>query len=574
MVFVLLISVGVVISGMLSLSLIKTNYEKNVKDNLIENAKLVKYFVETNGPINSMDHWLTKFNQETDTRITFVDGYGGVVLDSKVDKSKLENHANRPEIQEAFKGQIGVHRRFSASIKKELYYVAIPVDHDVVKVIRVSIPLNNITAYLDSMVISVVLAALVGVLLATLLGLRFLKMFTKPLGDLTEATKMIAKGDFGEQVRVQSNDEVGQLATSFNSMSSDLYQLIHEIKESNAMNQSILTSMVNGVIAVDEGMNIMFINRAAQRMFHLDEEKLIGKNVSQALEDHPIQALFPEDFNLYSNLKGELELEDSLNVYKVFSSVIKERDCEERHLGLLMSFVDITQMRQLENMRKDFVANVSHELKTPLTSIQGFIETLKEGAGDDKVIRDRFINIIEIEAGRLKQLIDDILVLSDIERSSHDHQLSEIDLEEVVHEIAGLLNQIAVKKKIDFSYRIDKDLAPLKANRVWLKQLLINLIENGIKYTQEDGRVSLSIQDHNQGVKIVVEDNGIGISEEHIDRLFERFYRVDKARSKKEGGTGLGLAIVKHIVLAMKGDIHVVSEPDQGTAFYIDLPRP
>lgn len=563
---------GVIISGMLSLSLIKTNYEKNVKDNLIESAKLVKYFVETNGPISSMDEWLMKFNEDTDTRVTFVDSYGVVVLDSKIEKDKLDNHANRPEIKEAFNDKIGVHKRFSASLEKELYYVAIPVNHDVIKVIRLSIPLDDLTTYLDEIVISIVIAAIIGVLLATLLGLRFLNMFTKPLGDLTEATKDIARGDFGQQVMVHSDDEVGQLAVSFNTMSSELHHLIHEIKESDSTNQAILKSMVNGVIAVDESMNIMFINKAAEKMFNLVEKKLTGENLVEALEDHPLSNLFSKGFNFYSDIKGEIELQEPNRVYKVFSSVIKDKDKEERHMGLLMSFIDITQMRQLENMRKDFVANVSHELKTPLTSIQGFIETLKEGAAEDKVIRDRFINIIEIEADRLKQLIDDILVLSDIEKSTIDDQVSDIDFEEVVGEVSGMLNQIAFKKNIDFTYNISKKLPKIKANKVWLKQLLINLIENGIKYTPDGGKVTLTIDEGSKGLKIVVEDNGIGISEEHLDRLFERFYRVDKGRSKKEGGTGLGLAIVKHIVLALKGDIKVVSEPDKGSAFYIDLP--
>jgi len=573
MVFILLITVGVVISGMLSLSLIKTNHEKDVKVNLIKNAKLIKHFVETNGPIGSMNEWLGDFDQDTDTRVTFIDAFGLVILDSQVeDLTGLENHGNRPEIKEAYKGHIGIDKRFSTSIERDLYYVAIPVDHPVVKVIRLSIPLDDLTTYIDNMVISIVVAALVGVVFATLLGIRFLNMFTKPLGDLTQATQNIAKGNFGEQVAVQSDDEIGQLATSFNTMSVELQDSIQELRTSDATNQAILTSMVNGLIAVDHDTRIMFINRTAQKMFNLKEEELIGQPLIEALKGHDLAGLFPKDFDLYSSMKKEIEFHDPHRYYKVFTSVVKEKEKEENHLGLLMSFIDVTQMRQLENMRKDFVANVSHELKTPLTSIQGFVETLKEGAAEDKALRDRFINIIEIEAIRLKSLIDDILVLSDIEKSTIDHNIGDVDLKQTVNEIVGMMEQIAHKKQVAFSYHVSDRLPVIKANPVWVKQMFINLVENGIKYTPKGGQVSLNIQDNDHGIKIIVEDNGIGIAEEHLDRLFERFYRVDKARSKKEGGTGLGLAIVKHIVLAMKGDIRVVSQVDQGTSFFIDIP--
>lgn len=562
-----------VISSMLSLSLIKTNYEKNIKDSLLENGQLVASYLETKDDLDSMESWLKIYSRQTNTRVTLIDINGEVVLDSQVDKNTLGNHQDRPEIVEALKGNVGVQKRFSEANQEKLYYVAFPIKDDKVKVIRMAMPLNNLTHYLDNMVLNIFVASIIGILFATLLGLRFLNMFTKPLADLTQATDKIAKGDFGEQVKVHSEDEIGKLAMSFNSMSLELYQSIHEIKESNSTNKAILKSMVNGVIAVDESTNIMFINKSAQKMFKLVEKDLIGKNVIDALKNHPLGSLFPKGFDVYSGIKGEIELEEPYRVYKVFTSMIKDLERDNHYVGQLMSFIDITQMRQLENMRKDFVANVSHELKTPLTSIQGFIETLKEGASEDKDLRDRFINIIDIEAGRLKKLIDDILVLSDIEKNFVDHQDELIDFEALIVEVSSMLDQIALKKNIELTYSISENLPDIRTSKVWFKQLLVNLLDNGIKYTPENGKVSLSMHETSEGMTITVKDNGIGISDEHIDRLFERFYRVDKARSKKEGGTGLGLAIVKHIVLALHGDIKVVSQPDKGTTFYIDLPK-
>lgn len=569
-----MVSLGVVISGILSIGLLRTNYEENVKDNLIENARILKHILETEDELLDVSDLFRGLDDHIDTRISLIAKDGTVLLDTAINESKLNNHATRPEIIAAYKGQIGVSKRYSDSVDKDMYYVALPVDTEVA-VVRLSIPLRNLTEYTDRIVGNILIAAFVGVVLATLLGIRFLNMFTEPLGALTEATKNIAMGNYGEQVFVSSDDELGQLAYSFNSMSMELDKRIIELNESNNTNYAILKSMINGVIAVDNEYRIMFINKAAQEMFDVKEKTLKGHDVIDAFKDHQLSQLFDSDFDIYGQVQSEIEIDDgqTTKVFRVFSNVIRDRDFLQNNMGLLLSFVDISQMKQVENMRKEFVANVSHELKTPLTSIQGFIETLKEGAGDNKEIRDKFIDIIDIEATRLKYLIDDILVLSDIEKSQGDHHVSEIVPYEIVEEISGMLDQIAKKKDIKVTYTMAKDMAPLIANKVWIKQMLINLIDNGIKYTPEGGQVDIAFSDVIDHYLISIKDNGIGIAPEHLERLFERFYRVDKARSKKEGGTGLGLAIVKHIVLSMDGDINVTSEIDKGTEFTIRIPK-
>lgn len=563
------------ISGILSIGLLRTNYEENVKENLIENATILKYLLESTGDITVTSGFLHGLDTHIDTRITLINSDGVVLIDTAINESKLKNHGTRPEIIAAYNGQIGVSKRYSDSVDKEMYYVALPVSTEEVTVVRLSIPLRTLTEYTDKIVGNILIAALVGVVLATLLGIRFLNMFTEPLGALTEATKNIAMGNYGEQVYVSSDDELGQLAYAFNSMSMELDKRIIELKDSNNTNYAILKSMINGVIAVDNEYKIMFINKAAQEMFEIKEKPLKGNDVIDAFKDHELSQLFDDKFDIYGEIQSEIEIDDGkqIKVYRVFSNVIRDRDFIQNNMGLLLSFVDITQMRQLENMRKEFVANVSHELKTPLTSIQGFIETLKEGAADNKEIRDKFIDIIDIEASRLTYLIDDILVLSDIEKSTGDHHITELTPYDIVGEISGMMDQIAKKKSIDVSYIMAENMAPIMANKVWMKQMLINLIDNGIKYTPEGGSVKVQFSDVIDHYLISVKDNGIGIAPEHLERLFERFYRVDKARSKKEGGTGLGLAIVKHIVLSMDGDINVISEVDKGTEFSIRIPK-
>nr|WP_255813670.1 ATP-binding protein [Acidaminobacter sp. JC074] len=573
-----MVSLGVVISGILSIGLLKSNYEEGVKENLIENATIIRYFIESENDMVVVDDFLRHLdaevmNNQMETRITLINHSGVVLVDTAISESELDNHKERPEIKEAFDGKIGVSKRYSDSVDKDMYYVAMPVESSDFAVVRLSIPLRNLTEYTDQIVGNIVIAALVGVVLATLVGIRFLNMFTGPLFALTEATESISKGNYGEQVFVSSDDEIGQLAKSFNMMSTELDKRIVELHESNNTNHAILKSMINGVIAIDNENRIMFINKAAQEMFSLDEKALKGMDVVDSFKNHILSDLFDSDFDIYGNIKTELDLDiDQPKVFRVFSNVIRDRDFNN-NIGLLLSFVDITQMRQLENMRKEFVANVSHELKTPLTSIQGFIETLKEGAADKKEVRDKFIDIIDIEAKRLKHLIDDILVLSDIEKSTGDHHETEVSPNQVVEEISNMMGQIAGKKEITVNYNLPENMAPILANKVWLKQMLINLIDNGIKYTPEGGQVDVQFADMLDHNLIIVKDNGIGIAPEHLDRLFERFYRVDKARSKKEGGTGLGLAIVKHIVLSMNGDIRVKSELDKGTEFTIRIPK-
>jgi len=575
LIFVLLVSLGVVISGILSIGLLKTNYEDAVRDNLIENATIIQHYLEREDDMDVIYAFLHEIEpSKLETRITLIDDAGVVRVDTAMQEAVMDNHATRPEVLEAYKGQIGVSKRYSSSVKKEMYYVALPVDAEEFSVVRLSIPLRELTDYTDQIVGNIIIATAVGVLLATLLGIRFLNLFTEPLEILTEATDSIAKGNFGEQVYISSDDEMGQLAKSFNYMSMELDKRIVELKESNNNNHAILKSMINGVIAIDNEYKIMFINKAAQEMFNLNEDELKHKDVIDAFTGHDLSEIFNSDFDIYGNIASDFEVGfgPGTKTYRIMSNVIRDRDFRH-NMGLLLSFVDITQMRQLENMRKEFVANVSHELKTPLTSIQGFIETLKEGAADQKEIRDKFIDIIDIEASRLKYLIDDILVLSDIEKSKGDHHVTEVTPYEIVNEISGMLDQIAKKKEISVEYKMANDMAPLLANKVWLKQMLINLIDNGIKYTPEGGQVTVQFSDVIDHYLISVKDNGIGIAPEHIDRLFERFYRVDKARSKKEGGTGLGLAIVKHIVLSMDGDIKVFSEVDKGTEFSIRIPK-
>lgn len=574
-IFILLVSLGVVISSVLSISLLNTSHEENIRANLIENALIIKAVIEDiDSELMNNYEFINKLSTNLNTRITLVNKTGRVVYDTEPSINGFDNHSHRPEIVEAKLGDVGFSKRFSNSLKKDMYYVAVLVDSEKIEIARLSIPLNTFTEYTDSILSNIIISTLVGIMLATMLGARFFNMFTEPLYKLTEATKNVADGNYGERVFIASNDEIGELADSFNVMSVELENIINDLKESNMTNRAILKSMINGVVAVDNDYNIMFVNKAAQEMFGINEKNVIGNNVTSSFKGHILEDLFNRDFDVSGKIKSELIVENPYRVYRIFSNVIRDKEKTLNTMGLLMNFVDITQMRNLENMRKDFVANVSHELKTPLTSIQGFIETLKEGAADNKNIRDKFIDIIDIEANRLKILIDDILVLSDIEKKEvNDSRFEDISIIEVIDDIKEMIFNIAKKKNIEVVFDIQDNMGFLHGNKMWIKQMFVNLIDNAVKYTPDNGKVEVIVKDLISNINIEIKDNGIGIEEENISRLFERFYRVDKARSKKVGGTGLGLAIVKHIVISFEGEIIVKSKINKGTSFIINIPK-
>lgn len=440
---------------------------------------------------------------------------------------------------------------------------------------KVLVPeMNGAEGIEESLIKYQIMSMGIGLSVSLLLGYRYIRKVTDPIRQLSQITKKISRGDyFGQRIYPKTEDELDELSQNFNLMSERLETTINELKENSSKTEAVLRSMSNGVIAIDNSRNVLIANPKVRDIFGIKSADPLGKHIKEVFRNEELNSAIEQLSPQNDSVRVEIELKSpSHKICSVQCSFMKHSTDPNRITGIVVIVQDITEIRKLENMRRDFVANVSHELKTPLTSIKGFVETLKDGAIEDVETRNRFLNIIDIEADRLSFLIKDLLTLSEIESGIEDEKSEELEIEPTVREVVSLLSDSAAKKRISIELDIEDGVDVLKGSRSLLKQMMINLIDNAVKYTLEGGEVLVKIFKDEVNLNIVVKDTGIGIPPEHMDRLFERFYRVDKARSRQVGGTGLGLAIVKHIVLSFKGNIKVNSEVEKGSEFIVQIP--
>lgn len=566
---------SLVSSGIVSI-LIKESYYENTREKLISYNNVVNNSLNYFEAVDELklSEYAKALKSGTAIRITFLDDKGRVLGDTDIDSKDLDNHSYREEIKAALKGETGIATRYSASLKKDMLYVAMPTNgRTEVAVIRTSLPVDEIKTYPEKLVGYLIIGALVGVLVSITLSYTFIEKMTRPINELIEVAQDISTGNYGKRVYFNKSDELSLLSEHFNRMSETLESKIQELRTSNKELDTILESMKNGVIAIDNTQNIIFLNTSAEHLFGIHREHVVGKNAIEVLRNYKIEQYIERVIreNLYNNVE-EFTLEHS-RIYRVTSRQMSENELPDKILGLLLIFEDVTEVRNLERIRQDFVANVSHELKTPLTSIKGFAETLKNGAIEVKETRDKFIDIIDVEAARIIALTDDLLSLSEIESTRNMPHIETIQVRDVVAEVTTMVEWLAKEKFIDYQVLLPEGNLNIQGNSNWFKQILINLVDNAIKYTPTGGEVKLGLEQTAEYLVLRVSDTGIGIDQEHVSRIFERFYRADKARSRKEGGTGLGLSIVKHIVIAFRGNIEVISEVGKGTTFTVYLPR-
>ena len=546
-----------------------------LEERFISEAKIVRQlFEEAHLGKDGIDYqaFALKIHREIETRITLIAEDGSVLADTSESPERMNNHLNRQEVSEAIRtGDVAVSIRFSNTVNSDFLYVAIPTQlPSGLYVIRVSKQLVELEA-LNQRIFSLSAYALVGAaILAIVLSLWVSKKITKPIDALTLAVNQISEGEFGKKIYIKANDQIGELADAFNKMSQNLDVSLSELKQRNSELEAILNSIANGIIAVDQNKNIILINRFSFEILELPSDYVAQhESMYKIIRNEEIVAMVNSAME-----QGEAQIKElayvhlekvlRINVNPIFTS-------DRKIIGGIIVIQDVTQIRKLEQMRSDFVSNVSHELKTPLTSIKGFVDTLKNGAIHNPDTAMRFLDIIDIESDRLYRLINDILLLSEIESMDRDVDQQVVDVQSVVEEVLDMLDQKAAEKGLSLTSDFDKRMV-VNANLDRVKQMFINLIDNAIKYT-EKGVVTVKGAEIGDWVNIKVIDSGIGFDEVHKERLFERFYRVDKGRSRGQGGTGLGLSIVKHIVLLYKGKINVESTPGVGTVFDIVLPK-
>lgn len=417
------------------------------------------------------------------------------------------------------------------------------------------------------LLISMVSTLLFGILISYQLANNIIR----PLHQMKEFCRMIGQGEFGPGVHVTNRDEAGDLALALNQMASDLKARIAEISEDRIRLTAILSSMVEGVIVLDCKGTILMVNRALEDMFQINGRDAVGLSFLEVIRNHSLIELIKKLLDSGLGRSEEVVIQTPKEIFfNVQASVAP--NCKDGEVCAVLVFHDITETKHLERVRKDFVANVSHELKTPLTSIKGYIEALLDGARDDPNQCLEFLQILQKHADRLNSLITDLLVLSQIESGQYVWKRDAVKIDDVIERAVAMLKPLAEKKQHRLTVMLHPELSPAIGDEGKLTQVMINLLDNAIKYTPDGGAISIEAMRSGNNIEMTVSDTGIGIPKKDLTRIFERFYRVDRARSRELGGTGLGLSIVKHIIDAHHGSIQIESEPGKGSKFTLFLP--
>ena len=518
---------------------------------------------------DKLDQLAEEYGQKLEARITIVDKQGVVLADSREDPKQMDNHLQRPEIQQALNNGLGKEIRYSDTLKLDMKYVAIPIKEagNIIGIMRVALDLSKIEKMYQGIWWVLLQVGIITFVISIILSLKFASNITDPIEKMTDVVEKISKGSLDQKITVDTKDEIGQLAKMFNQMVNKVQGKVEQISNEKSKIEAIVGSIGDGVIAVSLSKEIVLINLAARNIFNVEKE-VIGTSLINITQNHKLEDLIDKSLSESRALTEEIEL--LLPEERTFRIRLAPIIREEKAMGVVVSLRDITDIRQLQQMRSEFVSNVSHELKTPLTSIKGYVETLLE-SNPDKDTYESFLEIIKDETNRLELLIGDILNLSKIESEVNEFD-EKVDINKVVSNLLSLLTPKAKDKNIDLQLSLDEDLPLIKGNHNQLSRMMINLIDNAIKYTPEGGQVAVRARAEESELIIEIEDTGIGIPEEDLARIFERFYRVDKGRSRKLGGTGLGLSIVKHIVENHRGSIKVDSELEKGTTFIIQFP--
>ncbi|MGL4875701.1 MAG: ATP-binding protein [Clostridium sp.] len=544
---------SVIITVIFALAIITTSFFALVSMQEVKNTKdiLANYNI-------IMSKWTTMDKANVDlfkvnnniVSVTVCDEYGKVLFDNKKTNEKVNFKSK--EYVNMGASNIGFYEGYSPYYNNDMIFSTLRLDDG--KIIRSGVPIGSLEILHTKDISYYLLVLAIVLVLSIALALKLVRIIIDPIKNLDYVSSKIANGDLQTRIEVISNDELGHLGKSFNNMAEQLQGKINEVVDKQTKLESILRSMQSGVVALGKNEEVILINPYAKKILGITEN-VVGSKIKNIIDIELYDKLVLEEYEKEKEIKIKNPIRRIIRVKK--SSIINAYD----KIGLVIAIQDITEMKRLENMRSQFVANVSHELKTPLTSIKGFAETLKYV--EDAETKEKFLNIIDKESDRLRILIDDILILSNLEsRSSED--LVEFYPDEVIEDSMHLLNEHGKKKNIKLEY-VSENNKKILGHKDKFLQIVINLVENGIKYSDEEKTLQIKSYTDREYYILKIIDNGYGIPEEDLPRIFERFYRVDKSR--KGNGTGLGLAIVKHISKSFGGDILVESEYGKGSIF-------
>jgi two-component system phosphate regulon sensor histidine kinase PhoR len=547
----------------LSLNTVREFYRDMLAENLKTLANTlnpeVAHFLET-GLTNELDIFIKDLGSKIHIRVTIIAADGTVLADSEENTQSMENHSHRLEVVEALQGKTGKSVRFSSTANEDMLYVAVPIEKNgrITGVIRTSLYLKDIDKLLTKLNYHVAWVSLGIVLIALLGALLISNSIVQPIKNLTSAARKVTSGDFSVRVFLKTKDELRELADNFNRMNEGMQRLFSELGQQKEELNSIIHSLQEGLLVLDKQGRIIRANESFWRI--AGTQPMEGKLYWQTMRNPQLAELLKKVGTERRNFMEELMLGD-----RIFMCSVTPLEGGEEIVSI---FHDITEIKNIEKIKKDFVINVSHELRTPLTAIKGYAETLRKEV--DTAPGKKYLEMVERNTDRLINIVNDLLLLSSLEEKAV-LELEDIDLGGFLENVIRIFDQRLKDKRLSLVVDVKENLPPIKADLFKLEQILVNLLDNAIKYT-DHGEIAISAGVQENRVRIQVRDTGIGIPKENIPRIFERFYVVDKSRSRKSGGTGLGLSIVKHVVLLHKGTIGIESILGEGTTVTVSLP--
>ena len=553
---------------------ISLHYLDSLEDSLSSQATLIRNmvaqdFVRPQGRQVLKDA-ARRLGRDTHLRITLIARDGTVLGDSEHDIRTMDNHASRPEVRQALSQGKGRSIRYSHTLRVDMLYVGVPVksNNAYVGVVRVAMPLHQVAAAIGRIRSMVLTAALLALGLALLLGVKMAGSMGRRIAAVSRAARALAGGDLEARARPRGTDEIAALATSFNEMAERLRLMVRDLRQEKRKVETILERLGEAILVTDPTGRIVMSNLAAEQVFGKPGAQLTGQAVVDATQNAALDDAFRQALATSGTTTAEVQV--LFPRHRVLEATVTAVATEEP-LGAVAVLHDVTELRRLESVRREFVANASHELQTPITAIKAMAETLLGGGKDDPAVADRFLRDLERQAERMGALVRDLLDLATIEGDELRLESTEVNVSDIGRSVAAQLRSLAEHRQVAVSLEIPEDLA-VAADWSALTRILSNLLDNAIKYTESGGQAGIRGARRDDRIVITVWDTGLGIPSTDLSRVFERFYRVDKARSRELGGTGLGLSIVKHLVEALGGQIRVDSRLGKGSEFMVTLP--
>ncbi|WP_379133720.1 two-component system histidine kinase PnpS [Paenibacillus sp. sgz500958] len=581
LIVMILIGISMIGAGFTMAHLFKDSHISALEENMSREIKVLEgtfqfQDMNTSNAYVYYTEQAQKISKLTNSRVTFIAKDGRVVGDSEKDPLLMDNHANRAEEISAAKLGTGHAIRYSKTLDREMLYVAgaVTSEQGFDGYIRLSMGIDAVDKGINRAWLIMAGGLVLLFIAAALVSYKVASSMTSPLEQITRVARRITDLDYDARVNMKRKDEIGQLATAINAMADSLQMQLKTIRDNEDLLQSVLDNMTGGILMVNAEGEIALLNRAAEKMLDVMNKDMAGSPYRELKRHYELTRLVEEGLSLKEPIHEERTIYNPGERILRLDGVPMIQDSSYR--GMLFLLQEVTEIRRLERMRSEFVANVSHELKTPVAAVKGFAETLLGGGVTDEKTARSFLQIIYDENERLNRLIGDILELSKIESKRVQLECSPVHLSSFFDSVMETMSKVAERKKISLSAKVPEELF-IEGDEDKLRQIFMNLLSNAINYTHDGGSVTVTAvnrvkEDGTESVIFTVSDTGMGIPRKDLPRIFERFYRVDKARSRSSGGTGLGLSIVKHLVELHRGVISVESDLGIGSSFILELP--